>query len=248
MRLTRVYVDARLKAGEELALPHAAAQHLGRVLRLDTGGPVTLFDGAGGEFDAVITATGRGTMTVRVGAHRDIERESPLAVTLLQGISRGEKMDLILQKATELGVTRIVPVAMTRSTVRLDEKGAASKLDHWRGVIASACEQCGRNRLPQLDAVQSLSQSLKSQNSGLRVLLAPVDEAPSLRELLKDVVGDSHAVSFMVGPEGGFDAAEIAQAVAAGFRPCRMGPRILRTETAALVALAALQTLAGDHG
>jgi 16S rRNA (uracil1498-N3)-methyltransferase len=247
MRLTRVYVDAPLQSGEEIELPRAAAQHLGRVLRLDAGAALTLFNGHGGEFDAVISSVTRSAMRVRVGGHHLLERESPVIVTLLQGISRGEKMDLILQKATELGVTRIFPVSMARGTVRLDEAGAAGKHEHWQGVIASACEQCGRNRLPHLEAVQTFSQSIRADTSIVRLLLAPSDVAHSLPQLLqKTADGRQVSISLLVGPEGGFDEAEIGQAAAAGFEYCRMGPRILRTETAALVALAALQTLMGD--
>ncbi len=158
MRLTRVFVDATLSTGAALLLPPAPAQHLTRVLRLQAGAALRVFNGQGGEFDASIESIQRNDATVLIGAHHRIERESPLQVTLLQGIARGEKMDLILQKAAELGVAAVVPLTTARSTVRLDDATALRKQAHWQGVLIGACEQCGRNRIPAVAAASALPQ------------------------------------------------------------------------------------------
>jgi 16S rRNA (uracil1498-N3)-methyltransferase len=176
----------------------------------------------------------------------NVERESPLNVTLLQGIARGDKMDTIVQKATQLGVTRITPLLLQRSNVRLDAEVSKRKQAHWQGVLESACEQCGRNRLPLLTPPTSLQSALAELTDGLKLLLAPRDDSPSLSSLVgsRDL---GAPIYLLVGPEGGLAPNEIEAAVAAGFVECRLGPRILRTETAALAALAALQALAGDY-
>lgn len=244
MRLTRVHVAVPLAAHSSLLLPDGAARHLVRVLRLGAGDALRLFNGRGGEFDAAIETVRRDAVTVQVGAHHAVERESPLAVTLLQGIARGEKMDLILQKATELGVTAIEPLLMARSTVRLDARGAVARQQHWQAVVVSACEQCERNTVPVVSAPQSLLQALSGPLPGLNLMLTPEESAMTLPVLLDQA--SAAAVRLLVGPEGGFDPAEMAAATQSGFRPCRLGPRILRTETAGLAALAALQSLAGD--
>lgn len=247
MRVTRVHVDAPLVTGTLLALPDGAAQHVSRVLRLGAGAPLKLFNGAGGEYEATIETARRNDVVVRVGAHDATERESPLRITLLQGLARGEKMDLILQKATELGVTGVVPVQMARSTVRLDARNAEARQRHWQSVVISACEQCGRNTIPMVSPPCAFQQSLTLSGSH-KLMLAPDDGALSLVEwaATAPLADPAALVSILVGPEGGFDAAETAAAIAAGFTSCRLGPRILRTETAGLAALAALQSLAGD--
>jgi len=247
MRLTRVHVDAPLAVDSSVTLPTGAARHVARVLRLGVGDVVRVFDGRGGEFDATIAAVHRDQVTVQVGAHHAVEKESPLSLTLLQGIARGEKMDLILQKATELGVTAIVPVLMARSTVRLDADHAAAKQQHWQAVVTSACEQCGRNTIPPVAAPQSLAAVLAAP-AALDLLLSPEPSALPLPAWLAQAgaTSETRPMRLLVGPEGGFDAAEASAALNAGFRACRLGPRVLRTETAGLAALAALQSLAGD--
>jgi 16S rRNA (uracil1498-N3)-methyltransferase len=248
MRVTRVFVDAPLACGEKLALPEGAARHVARVLRLGVGDALRLFNGRGGEYEATIEAARRDDLAVLIGAHHAVERESPLSIVLLQGIARGEKMDLILQKATELGAHSFVPVKMARSTVRLDERAALVRQQHWQAVVTSACEQSGRNTVPAVAAPATLSQCL-GPAPGLRLLLAPGEGSQSLSALLAGATptgGLLQRIELLVGPEGGFDPAETAAATAAGFQSCRLGPRILRTETAGLAALAALQTLAGD--
>ncbi len=251
MRLTRVHVPAALQPGAVLALPDTAARHVAQVLRLTTGDALHVFDGEGHEFEAIITAARRTEVEVRIGAAVPNLTESPLAITLLQGVARGEKMDLILQKATELGVTRIVPLLMARSTVKLDAAGIAKRHAHWQAVIASACEQCGRARLPALAPATTLGAALATgdaaQGQDLRLLLAPQSGSSSLPALLDDhAAAAGRGIRLLIGPEGGFEDTEIAQALAADYLRCRLGPRVLRTETAGLAAIAALQALAGD--
>jgi 16S rRNA (uracil1498-N3)-methyltransferase len=246
MRLTRVYLDAPLAAGGTAALSASAAAHITRVLRLEAGASVRVFNGQGGEWDATIASIRKDIVTLTLSAHHAVECESPLQITLLQGIARGEKMDLILQKATELGVTRFVPLTMLRSTVKLDAATAQRKQEHWQGVITSACEQCGRNTLPQLDAVSAFDSAVVAAH-GLKVLLAPDAESLSMSALLAAAPPAARQhVTLLVGPEGGFDPRETAVATTAGFQRCRLGPRVLRTETAGLAAIVALQAIAGD--
>jgi 16S rRNA (uracil1498-N3)-methyltransferase len=237
-RVPRLFVEAELRAGGKVALPAAAAHHAARVLRLRAGDPVTLFDGRGGEFAARITLPGKGAVVAEVGAKRDIERESPLAVTLAQGISSGEKMDFTIQKAIELGVAAIQPLLAGRSVVRLSGERAARRLAHWRRIAIAACEQCGRNRIPEVREPLPLER-YRPEAAATRLLLSPFAEK-GLREL----AGDS--VILAVGPEAGFTAEEEAQLERAGFVRAGLGPRVLRTETAALAALAALNALRGD--
>jgi 16S rRNA (uracil1498-N3)-methyltransferase len=241
MRLTRVYVDAALEPGTRVRLQGSAASHVTRVLRLRLGEALTLFNGAGGEYAARIDQAHGGEVTLAVGEQQMIERESPLPLTLVQGISRGERMDLVVQKATELGVGRIVPVLTERSVVRLDAHQADRKLIHWRAIVVSACEQSGRNRLPEVLPPAGLREFLRSgAATGTRLLLSPL--AP---RRLAEVKPDGGA-TVLIGPEGGLSEEEQQAAVQAGFEAVRMGPRVLRTETAALAALALLQQLGGD--
>jgi 16S rRNA (uracil1498-N3)-methyltransferase len=249
MRLTRVFVDAPLASGAAVQLPEEAAGHLVRVLRLQAGDAIRLFNGQDGEFDASIESIRKHGATALVGIHHAIERESPLQVTLLQGIARGDKMDLILQKATELGVTAVVPVTTARSSVRLDEKTTQRKHEHWQGVLTSACEQCGRNRIPMLGAASPLLAAVTADQAQLKLLLEPDTHTASLKTLHAAAYHTAMmnpTVSLLIGPEGGLDPQEVQLAKQAGFVSCQLGPRVLRTETAALAALAALQALAGD--
>jgi 16S rRNA (uracil1498-N3)-methyltransferase len=249
MRLTRIFVDTALDSGATQLLPPAAAQHLVRVLRMQVGAALRMFNGQGGEFEATIESIARDAVTARIGAHLSVERESPLQVTLLQGIARGEKMDLILQKATELGVTAVVPVTTVRSTVRLTADATQRKHGHWQGVLRGACEQSGRNRIPNLAPASALTAAVAECTSQLKLLLEPDTDAATLKALLAaafHTAMQNPTVCLLVGPEGGFDPQEIQLARQAGFVSCQLGPRVLRTETAALTGLAALQTLAGD--
>jgi 16S rRNA (uracil1498-N3)-methyltransferase len=242
MRLNRVYTERPLAEDVEVTLPEAAASHVARVLRLRAGAPLVLFDGSGADFRGEIVAVEGDRVRVRVGERAAGLRESPLAITLVQAVSRGERMDWTLQKATELGVRRIQPVLSARSVVRLDEQQAGRKLRHWQAIVAGACEQCGRSVLPEVRAPLELSRFLaESSRDGQRLVLSPGGPAS-----LAGLASASARVELLIGPEGGLDDAELDAAGRAGFAPVRLGPRVLRTETAALAALAALGALAGD--
>ena len=243
MRVTRVHVDLPLSDAAEVPLPDAAAAHLTRVLRLREGDACVLFNGDGRDWPATITALGKREVRVRLGEATGVDRESPLSIVLVQGVARGEKMDLVLQKATELGVAGIVPVLSQRSEVKLDDARAEKRLAHWRSVVASACEQSGRARVPSVAAPVSLQAALGAlQPGGTRLLLDP-DGPVTFSGLEPDT---AHAVHLAVGPEGGWSPLDREQLMAAGFAGLRLGPRILRTETAGLAAIAALQARFGD--
>ena len=247
MRLTRVYVEAPLAAGKRLVVEGSAANHITRVLRLRSGDALTVFDGSGGEFGARIEEFRKDSVVVAVEDHRPLERESPLPLTLAQGISRGERMDWVIQKATELGTSRIVPLFTKRSVVRLDEKQADRKLQHWRAIAIAACEQCGRNRIPELAAPIDFFDVLPAEASGAtRLLLSPIGDL-RIEDLGQDVrQGASKGITVLIGPEGGLEDVEQEAALAAGFKAVRLGPRVLRTETAAIAALTIIQRYFGD--
>lgn len=243
MRLTRVYIPTLLAAGSEIALPENAAAHLSRVLRLGVGDACVLFNGDGHDHAAQVVSIGKRELRVRIGAATVVDRESPLRLVLLQGIARGEKMDLILQKATELGVSEVHPLSSQRSEVKLDDARAAKRLAHWRSVVASACEQCGRATVPRVSAPVSLAAVLNALSpGGLRMILDP--EGPLAFPSL--ALEPAAPVLLAVGPEGGWSPLDRDQLHAAGFQGLRLGPRILRTETAGLAAIAALQARFGD--
>jgi 16S rRNA (uracil1498-N3)-methyltransferase len=243
MRLTRVYVEQTVTPGKPLVVEGSAANHITRVLRLHTGDALTVFDGTGGEFGARIEEFRKDSVLVSVDEHRALDRESPLSLTLAQGISRGERMDWIIQKATELGASRIVPLFTKRSVVRLDEKQAERKLQHWRGIAIAACEQCGRNRIPDLPAPIDFFELLAAPATPghTRLLLSP---AGDLR--IDDLTDVGKGITVLIGPEGGLEDVEHETAIAAGFKPVALGPRILRTETAAIAALTIIQRYFGD--
>jgi 16S rRNA (uracil1498-N3)-methyltransferase len=245
VRIPRLYVDQPLASGADCALDRRALDHAVKVLRLRAGDPLCLFNGQGGEFAAVLTRGAAGGLLAQVGEFSPDRRESPLSVRLVQGISRGERMDYTLQKAVELGVTDIVPVVTERTVLRLAGERAERRLAHWRGVVLAACEQSGRTRVPAVAEPCSLSDYLTGYRAAAGVGLL-LDWTAS--DALTDLGALAGPVSVLIGPEGGLAAAERQAAQAAGYRPVRMGPRILRTETAAVVALAVLQALAGDLG
>lgn len=245
MRLTRVHVEGPLTSEARQVIRGTAANHITRVLRLRVGDSLSLFDGRGGEYEARIDEFRKDAVHVSVSEQRSIERESPLSITLAQGISRGERMDWVVQKATELGVARIVPVLTERCVVRLDARQSESKLRHWRAIVVAACEQCGRNRLPEVAEPMTLHAFLREKTAAptsLRLLLSPTGE----RRVQDLTVSSTGSVTVLIGPEGGLAEDEQAAAVAAGFQGVRLGPRVLRTETAAIAALAAIQQQLGD--
>lgn len=245
MRTIRIHVDQPLAPGLELSLPAQAGEHVARVLRLGEGDPLMLFNGDGCDYAATITGVGKREVRARIEGAQTVARESPLRLTLAQGVARGEKMDLIVQKATELGVARIAPLLTERSEVRLDPERAQKRLAHWRAVAASACEQSGRARVPELLPAQPLEAWLAGlpQDGALRLALLP-EGSQTLRAL---TFGPAGGV-LVVGPEGGLGERDTGALRAAGFAGLALGPRILRTETAGLAALAALQALHGDLG
>lgn len=239
MRVIRACVDAPLAVGARIALPEDAAGHLVRVLRLGVGDACVLFNGDGNDYDARIASISRKSVEADIGSARAVGNESPLRIVLVQGIARGEKMDWILQKATELGVAGIVPVHGERGAVRLDGERAQKRLRHWRSVVVSACEQSGRARKPEVAAPCGLADAL-ADLPATRLMLDPGAAQPLPSNII------DNACALAIGPEGGWSTADMATLAAAGFAGARLGPRVLRTETAGIAAIAALQARAGD--
>ncbi len=243
MRLTRVFLESPLAAGAVLTLPDEAGMHVARVLRARPGDALTLFNGDGREFAAIVAGV-RGTrVTVELGEVRAIDRESPLGLTLVQSVPRGDRMDFVVQKATELGATRIAPVISARSVVRIDPAQAEAKARHWRAVAVAACEQCGRNRLPEVDTPRALGDYLGAEAPAeLRLVLEPGAHAGEPGSWPEPPAN----VEVAIGPEGGFTDDELEAFRYAGFEALTLGPRVLRTETAALAAITWLQARFGD--
>ncbi len=243
MRLTRCHVDLPLAQGRTFALPEAAANHLTRVLRLREGDECVLFNGDGHDHAARLLSVSKREVQVEVVSSLTIDHESPLRLTLIQGIARGEKMDLILQKATELGIARIQPVNADRTEVKLDAERLDKRVAHWRSVVVSACEQSGRTRIPEVSMPATLMQAAQAcDGTDLRLLLDPVGDQ-SLAGLSPPA---GAGIVIAIGPEGGWSPRDREILQASGFLGLRLGPRILRTETAGLAAIAALQSRFGD--
>ena len=240
MRAPRFYVAPPLAAGTSRTLADEAAHHAVRVLRVRAGEPVTLFDGRGGEYAARVSAIERLRVQVEVLEHQPIEREPPLRVTLIQGVSSGDRMDFTIRKAVELGVAEIRPVLAAASVARPKGERAASRLEHWQKIAISACEQCGRNRIPTVHSLAAIGDVRTDSN--LKILLSPTATLP----LSQACRAEAETVAIATGPEAGFNEAEERLFRDAGFVPASLGPRVLRTETAALAALAALNALRGD--
>lgn len=247
MNSPRFFCDLPLEPGLELSLPEDVVRHAVRVLRLPPGASITLFNGRGGEYQATITHINKTQVFASIGLHDPLERESPIHLTLIQALQAGEKMDYTIQKSVELGVSLIQPVASKRSVIKLSGERQSKREAHWQSVAVSACEQCGRNQVPQVTPIrpldQWLSQSRQSREDGLKLMLAP-GAALSLDKLPPT----TNRITLLVGAEGGLEPGEIQAAQSAGFIPIRLGPRILRTETAGLAVLAAIQMLWGDFG
>lgn len=238
MRLSRFFIDAPLSLGEH-DLPEAQAHYIGRVLRMAAGDAVQLFDGSGQEYLGQLLEVGKKTVRVSLTEALSGQAESPLHIHLGQGLSRGERMDWAIQKATELGVNVITPIVSERCEVRLKDERADKRLAHWRQVAISACEQCGRSTVPQINPPVTLAEWLASRDEALKLVLHPVAEPL--------VSHDKPAsLAFLIGPEGGLSDAEVEQAKDSGCHSARLGPRVLRTETAPVVALAVAQQLWGD--
>ena len=242
--MPRFYCPEPLSSGLQISLPAGAARHV-QVLRLQPGDTITLFNGQppGGEYDATVTHMGRSEVQVHIGQHHAVEREAPVQVHLAVGMPANDRMDWLVEKAAELGVASIQPLMTERSVLRLQGERADKKVAHWQSVAISACEQCGGNVVPQLHPVLTLAAWLKALSSApggsVRLLLSLQGQPQTLRTALG---ADHHGgVIFLSGPEGGLGRAEEVAALAAGFAPVTLGPRILRAETAALAALAALR-------
>lgn len=243
MRLTRSHVDLPLTSGARITLPEDSAAHLVRVLRLREGDACVLFNGDGHDYPARLVQAGKREAVVELGDAAPADNESPLRITLLQGIARGEKMDLILQKATELGVAAIMPVNGERTEVKLDAERAGKRLAHWREVTVSACEQCGRAKLPDIAPPRPLEQAVQALDRDmLRLILDP----EAVHRLATLVAPASMRIAIAIGPEGGWSPRDLATLEGAGFTGLQLGPRVLRTETAGLAAIAALQARFGD--
>ena len=238
MRLSRFFIDAPLSLGQH-ELPEAQAHYIGRVLRHAAGDAVQLFDGSGREDLGELIEVGKKAVRVELREQLAGQAESPLRIHLGQGLSRGERMDWAIQKATELGVSEITPIVSERCEVRLKDERADKRLAHWRQVAISACEQCGRSVLPVIHAPITLAEWQGHVQAELKLVLHPV--AAPLESHARP-----HNLAFLIGPEGGLSEAEVEQAKAAGFHAARLGPRVLRTETAPVVALAVAQQLWGD--
>ncbi len=240
MRIPRIYTRQPLTSEITLELEASAANHVARVLRMGPGQTLSLFNGAGGEFRATITTVEKRAVTVTIGCWQENDIESPLHVELGIGISRGDRMDWILQKATELGVYRIAPLLTERTEVKLKGERAEKKQQHWEQVVISACEQCGRNRLPILNQPQKLADWLNTTQAERKFVLHHRSQPASTS------TSPPSNIALAIGPEGGLSDSEITAAEGAGFEPLTLGPRILRTETAPLAALAILQANWGD--
>jgi len=244
--LTRLYFPGEIADHGECRVVAGQAHHVIHVLRLQAGAPLTLFDGRGTEYPALIKRIDKSGLTLTVTGRHEVSRESPLDIVLAQGVSTGERMDYTVQKCVELGVSTIQPLITQRSVVRLSSERAERRVAHWQSVTAAACEQCGRNRLPPVLPVQPLMRWLGEPvpANSVRLLLSPHASATPLRE--RERPHPQGRITLLVGPEGGWNAEETQAALGAGFTPLALGPRVLRTETAAVAAIAAMQSLWGD--
>ena len=240
---TRIYHPERLSAQQTISLTDSAAGHVARVLRMTIGDSLHLFDGHGGYYPAAIIDISKRSVDVHLGSHHNEDCESPLSVHIGQGVSRGDKMDFTIQKAVELGVTELTPLMTERCGVKLQADRWQKKLEHWQQVAISACEQCGRNRVPVIHPPVQLASWLAEPCAALKLNLHPTAE-----QGINGLPQPEHGIRLLIGPEGGLSDAEITQANQHGFQSILLGPRVLRTETAALTALTALQVRFGDLG
>ncbi|SDZ04030.1 16S rRNA (uracil1498-N3)-methyltransferase [Variovorax sp. YR266] len=239
--MPRFHCSVPLSAGVSLALPAGAARHV-QVLRMQPGDALTLFDGAGGEYAATVERMGRSDVAVAVGSHLPVEREAPRAVHLAVGMPANERMDWLVEKATELGVASIQPLATAHGVLRLSGERAEKKRAHWEAIAVAACEQCGRNRVPVIHPVQSFTGWLETNEaSAVRLVLSLAEGTRSLADTLQ--APNDQGVTVLSGPEGGLSSTEEQQAIARGFAPITLGARVLRAETAALAALVSLAGL-----
>lgn len=239
--MTRLYLPQPLPVGATLDLPDEAVRHLVQVLRMGNGERLTVFNGEGGECAAELVEVARRSARLRIEAHDPVSREAPLAVTIAQCVSKGDRMDYALQKATELGATAFAPLLSARGVVKLDGERWEKKVEHWRGVVIGAAEQSGRTRVPSVAASERFENYVATERPGLKLILAPGGD----RRLSELPVAET--ITALIGPEGGFDETELALAARHGWHRLALGPRILRTETAPVALLAALSARYGDY-
>lgn len=241
MRIPRIHHPAPLVVDTQIQLETDATNHVANVLRLKANHPIVLFNGDGNEYSAELIEVQKRKVLVQVDAKLGISVESPLAIHLGQGVSRGDRMDLVLQKSTELGVAEITPLLTERCGVKLDPQRWQKKLQQWQKILISACEQCGRNQLPKLNPPVQISEWLQQSTPQLRLTLSPTAETQ-----LRNLNVPKDGVRLLIGPEGGLTEQEVYQSEENGFNSIKMGPRILRTETAAITVISALQAQFGD--
>ena len=241
MRIPRVYSPQMISVGDVVQLEPGPARHLTSVLRMSTGQEVVIFNGQGGEFRGQLVEAKKGSASVQINHFDKIDIESPLTLHLGIGISRGERMDWIVQKATELGVTQITPLFSERCEVKLTGDRLSKKVRHWQQVAISACEQCQRNGLPTINSPTTLQTWPADCSEDLKLLLYH-----RAANRLQDLGQSAASVALLVGPEGGFSDREIDQVMHEGFQPLALGPRVLRTETAPIAAISILQAQWGD--
>ena len=243
MHIPRIHIPSQLETGKTISLDKSAASHIGRVLRMKQGDALPLFNGGGGEYQASITSVEKHNVTVSIEQFTDKGCESPIRISLIQGISRGERMDYTIQKAVELGVYEIIPVFTQRGVVQLKGDRLLKKERHWQAVAISACEQCGRNLIPFVHTPITLKNWLAKDKLHPTALVLDPLATQNIRQACS---GDT-PITLLAGPEGGLSEEEMEISNEAGFTGIQLGPRVLRTETAALAAIAALQTLYGDY-
>ncbi|WP_058534144.1 16S rRNA (uracil(1498)-N(3))-methyltransferase [Legionella saoudiensis] len=241
MRTVRIYQPGDYQSGQLLELSPEASQHVGIVLRMQAGEPLTLFCGDNREFAATIHTVKKKQVMVMIDAIAEVNKESPLPIHLAQAISKGERMELVMQKAVELGVSSITPIITERCVVKLDKERMAKKLHQWQSIVIAACEQSGRNTVPQVHQPLSLAQYIQEVQAELKLILHP-----GTSKTWRDYTFGKENISLLIGPEGGLSNDEMSMACAQGFQPLSLGPRILRTETAAITVLSVLQAVGGD--
>ncbi len=241
MRSIRIYQAGSFHLNQTVELSPEAGQHVGIVLRMQSGDAITLFCGDNREFDAILVSVQKKRVSVKIVAERTVSRESSLKLHLAQAISKGERMEFVMQKAVELGVASISPIITSRSVVKLDEVRMEKKRAQWQAIAIAACEQSGRNLVPQITKIQPLAEYLKLCDLPLKFFLDPLQA-----KTWRDYNFAQSELALLIGPEGGFSQEEINLIFAAGFSPLRLGPRVLRTETAAIAALSMMQAVWGD--
>lgn len=241
MRIPRIFYPESLAVDTQVELTADAVNHIANVLRLKAGHPVVLFNGDGNEYPATLQQAERRKVVASIDAKLGISCESPLPIHLGQGISKGDRMDLVLQKSVELGVTEITPLITERCVVKIDPQRWQKKHQQWQKIIIGACEQCGRNTLPTLHPATTFSDWVRQSTNALRLTLDPTAD-----KLFRDLSPNQHGFRLLIGPEGGLSKQEVYQTQEQSFTPTKLGPRVLRTETAALAAITSLQSRFGD--